>query len=345
MGISLNNYLSIDNTTDLTSMYESDTNYTVEAIKFINEMNKDYYTERSNFIKSIYESGSNEELITESFKDFFEGIKKIIDKFLAFIKKLFNQFITQMNKFISSDKYLKKNKDKFTKFSSENEFEYIGYKYTFDKNIPLIFAESEFKFDFENVMNPDYLIQNNRDTLVVKLKDGYYDKFRADVLQRTNENIYEEDFEKELFEEYRDHSSEKYPIIVTSEIVDKCLYRFLNYSEMQKLVKTTKDDIDKQYENIKKFLKNDFKTDERKQELINKFEDEANKTNTKISIKEIETQFDLLMSMKTDQVVKMANIHSLTFGAKLEAMKSCLKQDKEILYKALSNIEKRGDSK
>ena len=39
----------------------------------------------------------------------------------------------------------------------------------------------------------------------------------------------------------------------------------------------------------------------------------------------------------------MGNIHSLAFAAKLEAEKDAFKQSKEILYKALSKIQKRGD--
>lgn len=345
MGITLNNYMNGTNTSDLTSLYENDINYMTESIKFTNELNRDYYRERSNFIKSIYESGNNEELLIESFEGFFGNIKKIIDKFLAFIKKMVDQFIIQLSKFMFSDKYIKKNKEAFNNFTSEDEFEYTGFIYTFDKDIPLIFAESEFRMDFENILNPDYLIQSNRDKLQIKLKDGYYDKFRAEVLCRQNEIIYEEDFEKELYEEYRDNTSEKDPITINKEIINICLYRFLNYSDLEKQVKSTKSDIEKQYNNIKSFIKNDFDTTDRRQELINRFDEENTKTNNKISIKEIDTQFNLLISMKTDQVMKMSNIHTLSFGSKLEAMKSCLKQDKDILYGTLNKLAKRGELK
>ena len=49
------------------------------------------------------------------------------------------------------------------------------------------------------------------------------------------------------------------------------------------------------------------------------------------------------INAKCTQIVEISNIHSLAFAAKLEAEKQAFKQSKEILYKALSKIQKRGD--
>lgn len=340
MGITLDSYINNINTTDLTSLYENDTNYMVDSIKFINELNREYYKERSNFIKSIYESGDNIDLLTESFEGFFDNIKKVIDKFIKYIKELSSKFVSEIYKFISSDKLIKRNEDILSKFSDKDEFIYTGFIYTFDKDIPLIFTESEFRMDFESILNPDYLIQSNRDNFQIKLRDGYYDTFRAKVLCRENEIIYQEDFEKELFEEYRDGTSKKDPIIINNKTVNICLDRFLGFIKLENQVKDVKNDMEKQYNNIKNFIKNDFNIDTRRKELINIVDD---KTTNKISIREIDMQFNLLVSMKTDQVIKMSNIHALAFGSKLEAIRSCVKQDRDILYNVLNTLTKRGE--
>ena len=51
-------------------------------------------------------------------------------------------------------------------------------------------------------------------------------------------------------------------------------------------------------------------------------------------------KLDLYMKAKADQVVKMSSIHSMAFSYKLDAITDRTKQDKKILYTALSKVTK-----
>lgn len=53
-------------------------------------------------------------------------------------------------------------------------------------------------------------------------------------------------------------------------------------------------------------------------------------------------KLDLILKANCNKVIQMSNIHSLAFGAKIEAAKEAFKQCKNVCYKALSIVEKGG---
>jgi len=131
-------------TSGLSSYTVNNESYFMETLNFITELNAEYNSETKAFYRAIAESGNDSQVINESFSNFFAAVKKLIDKFLAFIKRLVQKFITHLNGLVKSDKYLIKHKDDFKKFSSKNEFNFEGYTYTFENNVPVINALAEF---------------------------------------------------------------------------------------------------------------------------------------------------------------------------------------------------------
>lgn len=102
------------------------------------EMNAMYCNAEKEFYTRILGSYGNNNIINEGFSDFFDSIKKIIKKFIEWIKKIFKEFVAKLAALVGSEKYIKKHKDLFNKFSSEDEFEFQGYKFTnvHDNDIP-----------------------------------------------------------------------------------------------------------------------------------------------------------------------------------------------------------------
>lgn len=102
------------------------------------EMNAMYCNAEKEFYTRILGSYGDNNIINEGFSDFFDSIKKIIKKFIEWIKKIFKEFIAKLAALVGSEKYIKKHKDLFNKFSSEDEFEFQGYKFTnvHDNDIP-----------------------------------------------------------------------------------------------------------------------------------------------------------------------------------------------------------------
>ena len=102
------------------------------------EMNAMYCNAEKEFYTRILGSYGDSNIINEGFSNFFDSIKKIIKKFIEWIKKIFKEFVAKLAALVGSEKYIKKHKDLFNKFSSEDEFEFQGYNFTnvADDDIP-----------------------------------------------------------------------------------------------------------------------------------------------------------------------------------------------------------------
>lgn len=261
--------------------------YFSETIDFLVEYNREYTEATKTLYRNILESGDNIEIINEGFSEFGAAIKKIIDKFLAFMKSLFQRFINNLNSMFKSERYLKNHEKDFSKFSTQHEFTYMGYNFTIQSDIPVTNAESEFlgadsngydisfttdlknKYDEEErkINTPDgadrdYTASNKEvykhlkskyDKLVEYLHDEYYDTLRAKILGKDGK-ISEGEFSNELFCIFRDDSSDKETIEVDSSYINDTLSRFKNYEKSKKMVEKNKKEIDLEYTRIKKDL-------------------------------------------------------------------------------------------
>ena len=94
--------------------------YFASAIAHINETRNGYTNAKIVLYKAISEA-QTQQVVLESFSDFFIKVREIIEKFLQFIKKMFARFLTNLNKLIGSETYLKKHKKDFDDFKSSDE--------------------------------------------------------------------------------------------------------------------------------------------------------------------------------------------------------------------------------
>lgn len=313
------------------SFFTMSLNHLTESRKMFNEYSKELY-------RAISESNNDYDIINESFSEFFNNIVKIIEKFLKFVKSMVEKFIAMLFTSIKSERYLEKNKDKFRHFNTSHEFDIEGFEYTIEQNVPLITAAMEFKEDFFNMRNPQdiksaYSAFNN------KLQDDFYDAFRATVIGMDGDYIPSGQYASELFRVFRNGSDSKDTVTVTSHHVTDSLDRYTNYKKTEKAVKDTKDAIEKQYEDIKKFVKSSVNIKYGPGTVITSLMKDIDGSEFNIAIdKEAEKYLMLFIKAKTSQIEQMCNIHTLAFGAKLDALKECYIQDRTVLYKALSKV-------
>lgn len=345
-----------ENTIDdnsLTSLYHEE-NLFIYATKELSLIREDYMNANMILRKSILESNSDMVVINESFSDFLAKVKEIIKKFIDFIKSLFQRFITQLNKIVLSEKYLTKHKDDFNKFSSDDEFTYKGYKFTFNPLIPVVDPVRHYDQDLLGIDFTQLTDDNIGETIKKlysttnkdMLDETIYDAVRGEVLGK-NEAIFKEEFADELFEIYRDGMSDKSEMDITSSEVNENLVFFKNYNKLLETTKKQKNNIEHEYKKLEKHVQN----------MVNK-EDKVLKGMSTITLNttaggdptssiKISNDTSIVLNnyinAKCTQIVEISNIHSLAFAAKLEAEKEAFKQSKDILYKALSKIQKRGD--
>ena len=329
--------------------------YFSNTLNFLTECTKELKVYQKELYVNILESGEDYDVINESFSGFFGKIKEIIDKFLKYIKSLADRFILNLNKFIKSDKYILKHKTELTKYDPEkHDFNFEGYTYTFNDNIPSIEAKAVFnkdfvELDFDNIMelkSPEKIaaaIKAQHAKLNKELKLDRYDVFRQEVIC-ADKPIEAADFADELFMVYRNGSMEKDHIVTTSEFIHQSLARFQNYKQLETSVKKTKDKIEREYNEVKKSVENMIYRNKDKD--INKLlsieiRGEYDGANNPIYLSsEAMTNVDLFIKSKVQEITQLSTIHALAFSYKLDAMAEAFKQDKQVLYRALNNIMK-----
>ena len=345
MAISLNS-LILENK-DLSSIVEtSDTfneSYISSVFTYLTEMYNEYREADKEFYRSLYEANSMV-AINESFADFFSKIKDVLNKFLKYIKSLFDRFNTTLHRMIGSDKYLLKNEETLNKFNTDCEFEYDGYTFTISELIP----ELDTHVNFEGLLDIDWksigkndkdnkkLIKEKLDKLKNALENDYYDDVRAGVLG-LKDPIRESDYTDELFKIFRDGDNNSHIFTVTSSVVRTSYTGLKDYKNIESNVKNKKREIEDKYKKIQnrvdKMINVTLK-DKRYQVSVDGYNDDLDLDN------ETMQQLNLYIKLVTEQVIKMTTIHSLAFSYKLDALKDKMMQDKKILYIAMNKVLK-----
>lgn len=331
--------------------------YTAQVVAFINECRSEMTDRKIRFYKSLNEA-TNDRAVLESFSDFFAGVKQVIDKFIKFLKNLVDKFIVSIMKLVKSDNYIKKHKDLFSKIERDMEFEFKGFEYTFSPMIPSPSAA----LDYNNSLFDDLYGDEKRQLTAQSVKSSVvamdlekdYNEFRARVIGKDGDSIYISEFSQELYKVYRNGDSDTSNITADSAYIRKCLNRFLEYTKMQKEVTHQRDEIIKAYEKVQKQVEDITRrnTDLDKQAFLSRLPINSNITDIETTAggtmmaAELMTQIDVYVRAKVDQIQEYSNIHLLAFGAKLDAMKECLNQDRNVLYTSLrkSNVpfDKKG---
>lgn len=262
-----------------------------EGYDAILAMNEFYCNAEKTFYNNLLGSYGDNNIINESFSDFFGKIKEIIAKFIAWLKKIFKEFIAKLAGLVNSEKHIKKNIKLLNKFGSEDEFEYKGYKFT---NInaydaPKAAALEAFKSSEDNYFEivqakaagpavsgntynwgVDYFAASDdeekrratdaintkltamNDTLSDSL-DDFYETFRGLVIGK-NEKFSASEFSEELFKFFRDDSNTTSSITIDSNFVMEAKQRFEKYKDTIKNIEKTQKAMIKDYEDLEKHL-------------------------------------------------------------------------------------------
>ena len=271
--------------------------FMTETYDFILGYTKEYNNSLKEFYSNIMESGDNQEIITEAFDGFFAKAKEIIKKFLAFIKKIFNKFVTKLHSLFKSEKYLEKNKNEFAKFSSEDEFTIKGYEFTnlYNSDIPKGNAIDAW-FNDDDTDNSGYNLSasdingydpakdkadSSQKTIVDKINgkyealidklDDWYDEFRGMVIGQKGYPISSSEYDEELKKVFRDDSTEMTDITIDSTAVSKAYQEFHNYQELVKSIEKTRKEIENNYLKLQKALETSAKKEKTGDGIFFKF--------------------------------------------------------------------------
>lgn len=325
--------------------------YISKGINFINECRNELTSNKINFYKNLSEATSDT-VILESFSDFFSSVKAIIDKFIKFIRSLFDKFVIALMKLVKSDEYLKKHKKNLDNFTDDDSFDFEGYIYTFSQDIPCATAALSYNTSLLNDIYPDknnMLTADSVKTATTALNanmENILNKFRAEVLGRDDDIVYFTEFPDEVYKTYRNGSSDTERITVDRKFLKETSDRYFNFNKLKKETENNKKQIEDAYESIKKQLQQIIKSNSTLDitEVINSIPASNgvsidNTKNIKMTA-DLMTQLDTYVKTKISQITDYSDIHTMAFCGKLDAIKESLRQDKNVLYSALMKIKK-----
>lgn len=325
--------------------------YLYGTISYLNSMNEEFREANKELYRSIYEADSLV-AVNESFADFFTKIKDIIIKFLKYLKSLTDRFTTTLHRIVGSKKYIIKNEEELKKFNTDCEFDYDGYTFTIDPNIPVCNALEEFskefvRVDFDSIAKETnnkekkHLIKKVYDSKKNELDNDYYDLFRARVLGRDGQRIYQSEFGNELFQIFRDGSDNTSVFTISSAIINECINSLKSFDTSEKDIKSKKKEMENQYNSILKQIDSMISSNRNNKVYNLDINTGVYDGKTQINLdNDAMNQLNLYVKALMNQITEMTTIHSMAFSYKLDAIKDKYNQDKRILYIALSKIQK-----
>jgi hypothetical protein len=252
-----------------------------------------------------------------------------------------------MNSIIKSDTHIRKHKDDFRKFSTEHEFDYTGYEYTIDNPaIPVCnpIEHSEITGykngdPSEHIAGLAFASGDKPDQIVTKIKASYdalistldeevwADEVRAKVIGR-DDSISDTMFMEELFSVYRNDTTDKDTIRVTSSYVMDAYKRFEKYQEKKRAVEKKKTEIEKNYKTLKKEIENTINTNKLNGVDIGAYTYTSGEKPTsgigqlsEIQKNKIVDSINLYYKARVTQIERISDIHAMAFAAKLDAFK------------------------
>lgn len=317
--------------------------YMNSSLNFLLECHEELLSYRQDFYKSILEA-SDEYVINESFNEVISKIKVIIKKILAYIESLIKRFTTQLAKFVGSDKHIMKRKDEIRKFPSDESFTINGYEFTIDDKVPVIdivgLDLNELRHELQAISDKTIVVKIEKlSELIVKLSDQQIDDICGQILG-LDSAIAQSTFNEQVFAIYRDGKSLESTLTIKREDVLRALNDYEGYNDKIKQVKSLQNNITSKYKSLEKQV-DDLVRSNMNLDGSAKMETELDSVQTLNNYKtNLAHSLDNLVIALTNRIQKISTLHVQAIAGKLDAYNALTIQDRNILYTALSTVQK-----
>lgn len=322
--------------------------------KLLHDLEYDSFKISLEFNQTVYNGlKSNDiEIVNEGFTDFFKKAAKFFKdlalKIVEFSKKYIKFFISYMQDF---NRFLEKNKD-FLKSLNPN-FTYTGYEFKFPEapNITKAYdIIDSYNIEINKIDTMKYAdISKMREEFA---NETYKNKIRASVLGSGEIEVSQDTFKEKSKNLFRDSNSE-IKITVNNQYINKIIDE---YGKMKKLL----DDTEKNKVKIIKLLHDlEFFFDRKASVVYDKEEkriststinreDDKFKRNDSINTQYDENKLTTLNSyfdLKYRESKFISSCLITVYMDKIEAIKDCMKQYKDITRQALVNKTDKSEAK
>lgn len=298
----------------------------------------------------ISEQDELPEVLTEGFGDFLESAAEFFKKMLKRVMEFFKQVFTYMSSyFLEFDKFLDKNRDRIT---SAGKIRVEGYKYTLDKDIPVMDPinniVSEFNKEIDSIEEMELDVLKNK---IESYRNGDGLNHIRGVISGTNSPIDSEDYDSELFKLFRNGEDNK----ITLELSGNDFSGMISeYGELKKNFKKVRKDqanIERLLGTLKSFFEKGHNTryiDNERKHVVRKIDKNEKgtqyvKNESDIALKDTNKVLHVLnlyYSFRFTQSKDISNLIIKAASAKTSAYKEAVKFYEKVLRKAVFGGDK-----
>lgn len=269
-------------------------------------------------------------------------VQYIFELFLHAVEQLWLRFKALMVRLLNSDTSIRHYKNALLSFDEPLKVYIPYYIYTnLDIDIPSDTLRIIFSDEYDDLLDRLEKISNirDKDRIIDKLRGiyqevsrqlengNYYNKIRVKIMGKIDGSIItEQDFTNQITIFFRNNMKEpfepKHPI--PSYEVQNAAKRFFAYDKTMKVLENQNKEVKNSAGRISKRIQKIKGSDIFKHYIPIDYD--------------IEYALNQVLQLKSGQISKSCNLIVMAYGAKLDAMKEAMKQDRKILHAAISQI-------
>ena len=330
--------------------------FNMESFEYnlLKDLERDSFNISLEFNRTVYTGlkSDNLEIVNEGFTDFFKEaakfFKELAMKIIEFTKNYMKYFISYFQDF---KKFLEKNKEYLR--SLDINFEYKGYNFDFSKDSPDLTKihdiVSSYNSEISRVDSLTYAeVGKMRETFA---NEENKNKIRASILNNGEHEVSQEKFKEKSKELFR-KNSEPVQLNINNSYIDMIINEYGNMKSLLEETERNKNKITKLLHDLEYFFdKKASVTYDKHQKIIktskldtsdNKFKhgDSVSMNYDNDVLKTLNVYFDL----KYRESKFISNCVVTVYIDKVNALKDCLSQYRNIVRRALVNNKKSSES-
>lgn len=325
------------------SALPNDTSLYMETLNFTIALNEDWFNIRKKMLKLEGHAIVNEDvqLLNEGASDFFGKIKDFFVKILKQIRSLWLKFVNFISSHAGNDKeFIKRYRD--TLLSKDvSDFEYTGYFFTIDADIPDPRPETDMILKDVTHSNLSNLTMEKVESQYANIihDPKHFDQIRGRIIGDAPMSA--ESYSDELFKVFRNDKNQSDTINVTSDVVQLMITALEKGQDEIKECQKVMKKLDLFYTSIIDYFNNLTKVShEHPNTHIKVRSHEVNHNEVKFNSGKHESIHSNIQSAeairkfasyKSEEARMLSNIYTSAFTAKLDAIKERRKQYRTVL--------------
>ena len=324
--------------------------YFVSSIDFLTKLNESFINNKIKLYKALSESSGDDNVILESFSDYFVQTSTILSKALKFIEIKMNNFNDNMESFIKANELIKEYKSKLEEYKMDcRDFEDM-YIFNLKENIPDFsiinrYCDSLFD-DLFKASVTDLSADAVKQVIVNMELEKDYDRFRAELIGIEGE-VYASEFAGALYKLFHGPREE---ITIKNPEYQEIVDRFFKYADVKAELKESYNTIKSSFDKIEKKVSDVCKNNNNLTVSaftklmpgdlqIKKIDGSYINAEGIMMSGDMMIQLDIYCKAKIDQLQKYTDFIIMAFTAKMDAYKDRFMQDRAVILSALDDIK------